>query len=512
MMNENYANNRQIAKNTLLLYFRMLLLMVVNLYTSRVTLAALGVEDYGIYNVVGGVVAIFSVLSGSLIATVSRFITFELGHNDKEHLKTVFSTSMNIQIALSFIVMVIAEIGGVWFLNCKMNIDTERLVAANWVWQCSVVTFMVSFISVPYNAAIIAHEKMEAFAYISLIEAVLKLLIAYFLYVTLYDKLIIYALLLCLTAVVLRLVYGVYCKLHFEECTYHFIYDKNVLKSMTSFAGWNFIEAAAHVLESQMISIWINIFCDVTVNAARAISSQVFNAVNNFADNFLTAINPQITKNYASGNNGYMTQLMFQGARFSYYVLLLLSIPIILETQTILSIWLGNVPKHSSLFVQLMLLFSMEEVLSKPLITALLATGDIKMYQISVSCSRIANIAVSYFLLKIGMFPEITIVIAILIGQCCLAVRLLLMQRIARLSLATFLYKVYINVIVVSFVAVSVPMLLHYIIQDRMFRLVIVILGSLLWTMLSICVIGCKKEERALLLKKTNNILNKIKA
>ena len=367
-------NNKRIAKNTLLLYFRMLLLMVVSLYTSRVTLAALGVEDYGIYNVVGGVVAMFSMLSGSLSAAISRFITFELGRGDKERLKTVFSTSVNIQIGLAIIIMVLAEIGGVWFLNCKMNIATERLLAANWVLQCSIITFMINLISVPYNAAIIAHERMSAFAYISILETVLKLLVVYLLYVTLYDRLIVYAVLLCLVAIALRLIYGIYCKRNFEECTYHFIYDKSILRSMTGFAGWNFIGVASGALRGQGVNIVINLFCGAAVNAARAISFQVNNAVNSFASNFMTAINPQITKSYASGNYGYMMQLIFQGARLSYYLLLFISLPLILEADTVLKLWLEEVPEHTTLFVQLILVFGMEEALSNPLITAMLAT------------------------------------------------------------------------------------------------------------------------------------------
>lgn len=505
-------NNKRIAKNTLLLYFRMLLLMVVSLYTSRVTLAALGVEDYGIYNVVGGVVAMFSMLSGSLSAAISRFITFELGRGDKERLKTVFSTSVNIQIGLAIIIMVLAEIGGVWFLNCKMNIATERLLAANWVLQCSIITFMINLISVPYNAAIIAHERMSAFAYISILEAVLKLLVVYLLYVTLYDRLIVYAVLLCLVAIALRLIYGIYCKRNFEECTYHFIYDKSILRSMTGFAGWNFIGVASSALRGQGVNIVINLFCGAAVNAARAISFQVNNAVNSFASNFMTAINPQITKSYASDNYGYMMQLIFQGARLSYYLLLFISLPLILEADTVLKLWLEEVPEHTTLFVQLILVFGMEEALSNPLITAMLATGDIKKYQLTVGGLQLMNFPVSYMLLKFGLFPEVTIIAAIVIGQWCLATRLYMLRSMIGLSSIAFMKKVYLNIISVSIVAMLPPLLLHIVmIEDRWLRFFAVLAVSVVSTLASIYYIGCSKSERDLVVQKSKQLINKIR-
>lgn len=505
-------NNKRIAKNTLLLYFRMLLLMVVSLYTSRVTLAALGVEDYGIYNVVGGVVAMFSMLSGSLSAAISRFITFELGRGDKERLKTVFSTSVNIQIGLAIIIMVLAEIGGVWFLNCKMNIATERLLAANWVLQCSIITFMINLISVPYNAAIIAHERMSAFAYISILEAILKLLVVYLLYVTLYDRLIVYAVLLCLVAIALRLIYGIYCKRNFEECTYHFIYDKSILRSMTGFAGWNFIGVASGALRGQGVNIVINLFCGAAVNAARAISFQVNNAVNSFASNFMTAINPQITKSYASGNYGYMIRLIFQGARLSYYLLLFISLPLILEADTVLKLWLEEVPEHTTLFVQLILVFGMEEALSNPLITAMLATGDIKKYQLTVGGLQLMNFPVSYMLLKFGLFPEVTIIAAIVIGQWCLATRLYMLRSMIGLSSIAFMKKVYLNIVSVSIVAMLPPLLLHIVmIEDRWLRFFAVLAVSVVSTLASIYYIGCSKSERDLVVQKSKQLINKIR-
>ena len=305
-MSQVTDNNKRIAKNTLLLYVRMLFMMIVSLYTSRVILNALGVEDFGIYNVVGGVVAMFSVISGSLSTAISRFITFELGKGDLCKLNKIFSASVTIQMLLSLIIVVLIESIGVWFLNSKMTIPVDRIVAANWVLQFSIVTFVINLISVPYNAEIIAHEKMSVFAYISILEVIGKLTIAFLIVVSPIDRLVFYAILMCLVAAVIRLTYTCYCRKHFEECTYHFCWDRKLLKSMFGFASWNFIGASAFVLREQGVNVILNVFCGPVVNAARGVSTQVNSAIIGFVNNFMMALNPQITKSYAAGEYFYM--------------------------------------------------------------------------------------------------------------------------------------------------------------------------------------------------------------
>ena len=292
MSTQTSDNNKRIAKNTLLLYFRMLFMMVVSLYTSRVILNALGVEDFGIYNVVGGVVAMFTVISGSLSAAISRFITYELGKGDQSKLNRIFSASVTIQLLLSLIIVVLIESVGVWFLNAKMTIPINRIVAGNWVLQFSVITFVLNLVSVPYNAAIIAHEKMVAFAYISILEVVGQLLIALLIDFSPIDRLVFYALLMCVVAIIVRVAYGLYCKRNFEECTYHWHWDKDILCTMFSFAGWNFIGATSAILRDQGGNIVINLFCGPTVNAAKGISMQVNSAITAFVRNFMTALKP----------------------------------------------------------------------------------------------------------------------------------------------------------------------------------------------------------------------------
>ena len=510
-MSQTSQNNKRIAKNTLLLYVRMLFMMAVNLYTSRVVLNALGVEDFGIYNVVGGVVAMFSVISGSLSAAISRFITYELGKGNNDRLNKIFSASVTIQLLLSLIIVILVESIGVWFLNVKMSIPTDRMLAANWVLQFSIATFVINLVSVPYNAAIIAHERMSAFAYISILEALGKLAIAYLIVVSPMDRLIFYALLMCSVAVIVRAVYGYYCKRHFAECTYHFHWDREILKKMFGFAGWNFIGASSAVLRDQGGNIIINLFAGPAVNAARGIAGQVNNAVTGFVSNFMTALNPQITKSYASGDREYMMILIYQGARLSFYMLLLLSLPILANTHYILSLWLKTVPEHSVLFVQLTLIFAMSESISNPLVTAMLATGNIRNYQIVIGGLQMMNLPVSYVLLRMGYIPETVLIVAICISQCCLAARLYMLRGMIGLSSKTYLKKVYLNIVVVTAVAAAIPFAISTNMRASFLSFVTVSAIALCCSALSIFYVGCNKREREFVISKARKAIHKIK-
>lgn len=508
-MPDTSFNNRKIAKNTLLLYFRMLLTMAVSLYTSRIILNTLGVEDFGIYNVVGGVVAMFSIISGSLSAAISRFITYELGREGYDRLKVIFSSAVTIQVILAFLICILAEVGGVWFLNTQMNIPVERVVAANWVLQCSIFTFMINLISIPYNAAIIAHERMKAFAYVSILEVVLKLLVAFALYIVIFDKLKVYAVLLLIVALIIRFVYAYYCKRHFKECTYRFIYDKEVLREMAGFAGWNLIGSSAGVLKDQGVNIVINLFCGTTVNAARGIAVQVNNATQSFVRNFMTALNPQITKSYASSDSEYLMKLLYKGSRLSFYMLLLLSLPIIIETDCILSVWLKVVPEHTVNFVRLILVLAMCESISLPLITVMLATGKIRNYSIIVGGLNMMNFPFSYLLLYWGFEPESTILLAIVISQGCFIIRIVMLRKKTGLSVRNFIREVYMNIIIVSVLSCIFPMLIYNVVGDRVLRIVLVVVGSFISTSTVIYYVGCTSNERAFVKSKIRKLFKK---
>ena len=489
----------------------MLFMMAVSLYTSRVILHTLGVEDFGIYNVVGGVVSMFSVISGSLSAAISRFITYELGKGDKDKLIRIFSSSVTIQIGLGLIIFILAELVGVWFLNAKMNIPDGRMYAANWVFQLSILTFVINLVSVPYNAAIIAHEKMSAFAYISILEVIAKLVIVYLLVISPIDKLIFYAVLMATVALLIRFVYGYYCKRHFEECTYHFIFDKELLKKMFGFAGWNFIGAASAVLRDQGGNIVINLFCGPAVNAARGIAYQVNTAINGFVSNFMMALNPQITKSYASGDKEYMMTLIFQGARLSFYILLLLSLPVIINVHYILTLWLKIVPEHTTQFVQLVLIFAMSESISNPLVTAMLATGKIRNYQIIVGGLQMMNLPISYVLLRLGCIPETVLIVAICISQCCLAARLYMLRGMIGLSISQYLSNVYFNVLSVSVLSAIIPCAVFYHLNETFINFMLVCVISVICTCIVIYYIGCNNQERQFILSKVKAVRSKLK-
>lgn len=512
-MENNHEKNKRIAKNTLLLYFRMFLLMAISLYTSRVVLQTLGIEDYGIYNVVGGIVAMFSLLSGSLSAAITRFINYEMGLGNPQKLNHIFCSAVTIQGLLGLLILIGAETIGIWFLNVKMNIPETRMYAANWVFQYSILTFIINLISIPYNATIIAHERMSAFAYISIVEAIFKLVIAYLITISPIDKLIFYALLMCLVSLAIRIIYGNYCKKHFAECHYHFIWNKQLLKNMFSFAGWNFIGASSAILRDQGGNIVINLFCGPTVNAARGIAVQVNNAIGGFVNNFMTAINPQITQSYSAGKHDYMMLLIQRGARFSFFLLLLLSLPILINCDYILSLWLGNYPPHTTNFVQLVLVFTIIESLSNPLVTAMLATGKIKNYQIVVGGLQMMNLPISYILLRLGGIPETVLFVAISLSVCCLSARLYMLRNLIGLNARYFLKEVVFKVTIVACMA-SIPLLFikHLWLTEISFiNFVTLSCISILTAVTSILYIGCKKAERDFIRTKTSSLIEKIR-
>lgn len=348
-MTEQAENTKRIAKNTLMLYVRMLFGMVVSLYTSRMVLQALGVEDYGIYNVVGGVVAMFSMISSSLSSSVSRFLTFELGKGNLEGLKRVFSTSLSIHVVLALAFILLGETLGLWFLNTHMTIPENRLSAANWVFHASVFTFVINLLSVPFSASIVSHERMSAFAYIGILDIILRLLIVLFIAYSgwNFDRLIVYALLLVVVVCIMQAIYWNYCTRNFEECKFGLSFDVNYWKEMSSFAGWNFIGCTAGLLKDQGVNILLNLFIGPIINAARGIANTVNNVLASFSGNFMTALNPQITKSYAAGNYDYMYSLVERGSRFSYYILLLFALPMLFETEFVLTLWLKHYPEHT---------------------------------------------------------------------------------------------------------------------------------------------------------------------
>ena len=506
-------NNKRIAKNTLLLYMRMIFLMLISLYTSRVVLNALGVENYGIYNVVGGVVAMFSFVSGSLSGAISRFTTFELGRGNIEKLKTVFSTSVTIQLCISVVFILLAETVGLWFLNTKMNIPEERLFAANIVLHLSVFSFIVGLISVPYNASIIAHEKMSAFAYISIVEAVFKLGVAILITMSPIDVLIFYAILLAFVSLIIRLIYGIYCKRHFEECTYHFTLDKPLLKEMTGYAGWTFFGSTAYLFNTQGVNMLINLFFDVTVNAARGVAVRVNAIVVQFINNFMMAINPQITKSYARGDLDYMHILMCRSAKFSSFLMFLLAVPIVIEAPLILKLWLINPPEYAAIFVQLTFLGTfIDNVLGGNLVVAMQATGHVRRYQTIVASIGTAVFFGTWLVFWLGFPPQSTYIVFTVVYTVLLFVRLWLLRDMVKLSRMMYVREVLFRVIPVLILSFILPLIVKSFMSPGFLRLVCVCLVSLPVTAALSYYLGMTANEKVFIQEKViSKITSKFK-
>lgn len=510
-MTSQSENTKRIAKNTLILYVRTLFTMLVSLYTSRVILNTLGVSDFGISNVVGGVVGMFSVISGSLSSSISRFITFELGHGDINKLKRIFSTSVNIQIGIALIIVLLAECIGVWFVNHKLNIPAGRLVAANWVFQCSLLSFAIGLISVPYNACIIAHERMSAFAYMSILETILKLVIVYMLFISPYDKLISYAVLFVVISLVMRLIYGWYCNKHFVESHYEFIYDRPLIKEMTGFAGWSFFGNTAYMFNTQGVDMLINIFFGVTLNAAKGVASQVQNAVMQFVGNFTVAINPQITKSYASGDREYMNKLICRGARLSYYLLLIFTVPIVCEADYILYLWLKTVPEYAPIFLRLILFGTLMTLLGNTMLTAIQATGNIRRYQIWITITGCFVFPLTWIAYKLGFPPETTYIIYIIIYFLLNFIRVYIAKGLMDFPVRLYLFDVIFRVVIVSIVAFIFPLLVIRYLEPGFLRLCISCIVGLISSLLTINILGLEHVEREIIYKKVSHLLSKLK-
>ena len=496
-MGAHSENSRRIVKNTLMLYVRMLVLMLIGFYTSRVVLGALGEADYGVYNVVGGVVAMFTVISGALNSAISRFITFELGKGEGAQLNKVYSTAVLIQAAIALIVAVIAEPVGIWFINNEMTIAPERIPAAIWVLHFSVFSFVVNLLSVPQMASITAHERMSAYAYIGLLDGFLRLMVAFLILHSPFDRLIYYAALMAVAVLIVRIAYGVYCRRNFEECRFRPVFDPKLVREMFSFAGWNFIGVSSGVLRDHGGNILINLFFGPAMNAARGVAMQVFTALQGFVTNFMTAVNPQITKSYAAGDYDYLSLLVRKSSKMSFYLLFVIALPVLFNTEYLLGIWLKEVPQGTVLFVQLFLIFALSESLSNPMITAMLATGRIRNYQLIVGGIQLLNVPVSYVILKAGASPQSTVTVAIILSQICFFVRLYLLKRETGYEASKHIKTVYINVLTVAAAAVVIPLVIDGYLPGGFTGFLISATAAVVSAGLSVLYIGCTRDERA---------------
>ena len=496
-MSDTSANNKRIAKNTLMLYIRMLFTMAVSLFTSRVVLQTLGVEDYGIQNVVGGVITMFTFINGGMVSSTQRYLNFEIAKGNAERLRSVFNTALQIHALIALVIIILGETVGLWFLLEKLVIPEERMTAAMWVYQCSIIACVVNIMSVPYNADIIAHEKMSAFAYISILDVTLKLVIVYLLVVSPIDKLIAYAILTLLVQLLIRYVYTRYCNKHFLESFVEWKLNKPLFKEMLSFAGWSFWGNLAGILYTQGLNMMLNIFFGPVVNAARAIAVQVQAAVQQFVSGFQTALNPQITKNYASGDLEQMHSLMFRSARFSFLLLFFISLPVLMETEFLLTIWLKTVPENAVIFTQLMICISLIITTANPCAIANQATGKVKVYQMVEGSILLTILPISYMVLKQGYPAYSVFIVHFCVESVAQFTRMCMLRKLINLPLRQYFRNIYLPIVTTVSICIILPIMVHMQMVNGWLRFIAVGFTCVLSVGTSAFFFGLTKSERS---------------
>lgn len=504
------VNNKRIAKNTIFLYVRMLLGMCVSLYTSRVILDALGAVDYGVYNVVGSIVTMSAFLNGAIATSTQRYITFYLGKNNIHLLRKVFSSSVEIHIILAVIVAFFAETVGLWFFYNKLIIPPERQDIAFWVLQLSILTMIVNIINGPYNSAIIAHERMAVYAYISLGTIFCQLFLAFSLYKSPVDRLLYYALLLSLVQVLTQLVQQLYCRRHFEETKFRKTWDVKLMTEMGSFSMWNIWGSLAGLLFGQGINILLNMFFGPVVNAARGISIQVNQAIDQFARNFQIAVDPQITKSFANNELSEMHQLIFRASKFTFFMLFLLSLPVLMETEAVLNIWLVEPPQYTALFIRLTLTIVIIDSIARPLMTSAAATGKVKKYQSVIGGILLTIVPIAYFVLKLGGSPSSVFVVHLFICIIAFITRVLIVRPLIQLSIRQYFECAMLKILFVIIASIIPTILVKFIAHNGIVETIIVCFVAVLSVASSSFLIGMTSNERKFVIQKAVNIRTKL--
>lgn len=511
-MAEISSDNKRIAKNTLMLYIRMFITMLVSLYATRVVLQALGVENYGIYNVVGGIVVMFSFLSRVLASASQRYFAFELGRNNHDRLKQVFGITQILYVLVIVIIVIAAEIFGIWFLHYKATIPLDRMFAAEWIFQFSVVSFSLHLFTTPYQADIIAHEKMNVYAFVGILEAVLHLLLAFALQYIPFkaDILIVYGLMVLFNAMIVNGSYIGYALKKYPESHFKYFWDSKLAKEILSYSGWNLFGAVAGVARSQGINMLINVFFNPAINAARGVAYQINNAINQFANNFYTAVRPQVTKNYAKGDIGATLSLVFSSSKLTYYLLLFVAVPIMVFAEQILEIWLTTVPDHTLLFTELVIVVALVDSISNPLMTLAQATGKISLYQSVVGTLLLLNLPISYVFLKMGYPAEVTMVVAIVIAVISLFARLIILRRLVSFPIRKYITQVLFRISIPTIISFGLIYILKICIFPSSKSIWVFLVKLVIAVGITIAVIlltGLKKREKDML---KGFIVNKI--
>ena len=502
-------NLNRIAKNTGFLFIRMLLVLLVGLYTSRLVLKSLGIEDFGIYNVIGSIIIFFSFFKNALTNATYRFFAFELGRNNPDNLKKIYSMSINCHIILASILFICIEICGIWFINTNMNINPERLYAANFVLQFSLLTFVCEIIRTPFNSCIIAYEKMNYFAIISIVEVIMKLGIAFILINSNTDRLILYAILTFITSLIMLCIYIIYCKYEFKECKYSLYWNKNILKEYSKYSGYSILVNTADVCTAQSYSIFFNLFLGVIYNAALGIANQVNAQVNSFLSSFTQAFTPQIIKSFASKDFNYFLKLIISTSKISYFLFFLVSIPIMLNTEFILKVWLSNYPPITANFIRIVICYSLIDSCQVSLWQAVHATGNIKTHQILMSVIKFLAIPIIFITLKLGYSANIALSIWVLINLICAIVRTIYMHYLINLQLSLYIKNTVLPIIFITILSLPIPSFLCFYIHNEIYQFFI---SSIVFELSAIFIIynfGLNSQERITITNIIKKLINK---
>lgn len=501
-------NYKRIAKNTLFLYFRMIIIMAVSFYTVRVALDVLGVIDYGLYNLVASFVAIMVFLNGTLTSGTQRFLTFEIGKNDLVKLKQIFSTAMLIHIALAVFILIVGETIGLWFLHEKMNISADRFDAAFWAYQFAVFSTMITVIQVPYNALIIAHERMHIFAYISILEVGLKLLIVYLLLLSSYDKLITYAILIFLVSVSIAFIYRTYVIKNYQESHFEFSLDKDIVKSMMHFSGWNIFGTLGSLLSAQGINIILNVFFGPVAVAARTISMQVSGGLSQFVSGFQQAVTPQITKFYASNQIEEMNKLLYQNAKYAFLLLWFLALPVLMQTEYILNLWLVEVPENAVVFCQIIIAHALISSLNRPYVMAIHATGNMKQTNVTAGVILILVLPISYILLDNGFSIITPLVVYMVATMLCFMIELYYLKKWINVSVIGLFKNTLLPVSMIIIMSIIPVYLMVDLYKNSFIKFLLITFFSMSIVFVLSYIIALNKEEK---IKLKTMIKNKIK-
>lgn len=507
----NTDNTKRIAKNTFFLTFRMLLVMAVGLFTVRVIIQTLGVEDYGVYNVVGGVVIIFSFIQNAMINSSNRYFAIALGEDDIIKLRRTFAMSVNVHIIIAGLIFLLSETVGLWFLNNKLVFPDERLFAANMAYQFSIITFCFNILRTPFSSLILANEHMNFYARTSIVEVLLQLVTVYCLILLPYDKLIIYSALLCFVAFSILIWYYAFCRKRYNECYYERFWDTKLLKDMLSYSTWSITVHGVDIAVNQCMVFFFNIFGGVAVNAALGVANQASSQVLKFVSSFTQAVNPQIVKTYARGDMAYLYKVINSTAKLSYYIFIAVLIPLLLNLNFLLSTWLGVVPENTGIFIFFTCLFFVFDTISQPLWMTVYATGNLRTHQILMSCIKLLNIPLAYFMLKIGVEAWSALAIKAALNMVCSIVRPIYMVRLIKFPLRPYYREVIFRCIIVSAISVPIPTYIAMLINDGWGKLIITSITFLLLLCLTVLIFGLNTMEKGLIINVINRILRRQK-